>query len=526
MGYIPLNNFSPVSGVLIDDTSSSGIAINELGSSGISIENALGPVGLLADGAAQPVYISTQSNRVSWFVAANLAGLPTPTGANVPAFGLTQDGKIYFYPTGGPWALATASTAGALLIANNLSDVATKGTGRANLRIPILAAVQAAATANVNIASAPASVDGFSFVSSGLDTVLLTAQSTPSQNGIWVWNGAGSALTRPADFPTGMVLTTGREVLALNGTANIGTKWWLTVPSSGLTIDTTAQTWASVNITPNAVFESGVRANRLDQMANPVGVVTLVGINGTALSAPVSFLSSGTWTPSTLGQQIFAADVVGGGGAGKTATATVGGGGGGGGEVLIDFNLGTVSAAQTITVGAAAVGTGTAGNASSVGSIVTAGGGFAGNAGSGGSGGDFTPGGYNAALGGTGGGVRGGMGSGGGGPLASTQGGNGGPGSRRLGTGGGAGGGVNTNGGNSGGNQFGAAGTGVASAGGGGGAYLTTAGNGVSTTGGNGASAQALGANTGSGGGGGGAGATPGTGGTGASGVVNIYQLA
>ena len=66
----------------------------------------------------------------------------------------------------------------------------TKGTGRLNLRVPQLAAVQCVATANVNIASPGASVDGFSFVSSGLDTVLLTGQSTSSQNDRGV-NGIG-----------------------------------------------------------------------------------------------------------------------------------------------------------------------------------------------------------------------------------------------------------------------------------------------------------------------------------------------
>ena len=69
---------------------------------------------------------------------------------------------------------ANVTVAGALQKANNLSDVTTKGTGRLNLRIPELAPVQAAGVANVNIASAPASLDGFSFLSSGLDSLLLT----------------------------------------------------------------------------------------------------------------------------------------------------------------------------------------------------------------------------------------------------------------------------------------------------------------------------------------------------------------
>jgi hypothetical protein len=136
---------------------------------------------------------------------------------------------------------------GVLIKGQNLSDVPTKGTGRFNLRVPALASAQAAATANVNIASAPASVDGFSFVSSGLDTVLLTAQNTASQNGPWVWNGAASALSRPSDWLSGGVVTTGRTINIQNGTSNVGTQWYIAVPSAGITIDTTAQTWTRLN---------------------------------------------------------------------------------------------------------------------------------------------------------------------------------------------------------------------------------------------------------------------------------------
>jgi hypothetical protein len=141
---------------------------------------------------------------------------------------------------------SAVSTAGALYLlkANNLSDVPTKGTGRFNLWIPSLASAQAAAVANVNIASAPASVDGFSFLSSGLDTVLLTAQTVPSQNGPWVWNGAGSALTRPSDWPSAGVVTTGRIISIQNGTVYAGSAWYIAVPSAGITTDTTAETWA------------------------------------------------------------------------------------------------------------------------------------------------------------------------------------------------------------------------------------------------------------------------------------------
>lgn len=56
-------------------------------------------------------------------------------------------------------------------------------------------------TANISVATAPATVDGVT-LSAG-NRVLLTAQTTTSENGLWSFASAGSALTRPLDFATG-----------------------------------------------------------------------------------------------------------------------------------------------------------------------------------------------------------------------------------------------------------------------------------------------------------------------------------
>ena len=281
----------------------------------------------------------------------------------------------------------------------------------------------------------------------------------------------------------------------------------------------------------NANNESVIRANALNQFAGATGVVTLAGIQGTALSAPVIFTSSGTWTPSTLGQQIFAAFMVGGGGNGRAGTTASPGGGGGGGQVLPFAYLGNVTGAQTVTIGAG--GTSGAGGATTIGSLATAAGGgqppaISGGQDIGGLGGDGGFGGYNANTlinpGGTGGG--------GGGGSAGTAGGVGGPGTGGFGAGGGAGGGTVTSGGPGGGAgaNRGAGGTGSTNSGGGGGGAGSplgagTAGsNGSSTTG---AAGGAAAANSGGGGGGGGQGSVAGgAGAAGGSGYVIIYQLA
>lgn len=54
---------------------------------------------------------------------------------------------------------------------------------------------------DVNISS-PGAIIGTVTMVSG-DRVLLLSQTSPSEEGLWVWNGAASAMTRPADYAAG-----------------------------------------------------------------------------------------------------------------------------------------------------------------------------------------------------------------------------------------------------------------------------------------------------------------------------------
>lgn len=66
--------------------------------------------------------------------------------------------------------------------------------------LDIKQSVRVASSTNVSLASPGASVDGVTMVSG--DRVLLFGQTTASQNGIYVWTGATSALTRSSDANT------------------------------------------------------------------------------------------------------------------------------------------------------------------------------------------------------------------------------------------------------------------------------------------------------------------------------------
>jgi len=83
-------------------------------------------------------------------------------------------------------------------------------------------AVHAASTADVDIASAPAAIDGYS-MSNG-DRVLLKDQTVESENGVYVFNGAASALTRSSDVNSWAELV-GAVVYVMNGDDNAGSKW-------------------------------------------------------------------------------------------------------------------------------------------------------------------------------------------------------------------------------------------------------------------------------------------------------------
>lgn len=82
--------------------------------------------------------------------------------------------------------------------------------------------VRVAAPANVNIAAPGASIDGVALANG--DRVLLPNQTTVTQNGIYIFNGSASAMTRSADADLFDELE-GAIVRVEEGTGNGGTGW-------------------------------------------------------------------------------------------------------------------------------------------------------------------------------------------------------------------------------------------------------------------------------------------------------------
>jgi hypothetical protein len=97
---------------------------------------------------------------------------------------------------------------------------------------------------NISIATAPASIDSHTLTSG--QRVLLTDQSTGSQNGIYDFNGAGNAMTRSSDMDQWLEVV-GAVMLVEQGTLNGGGKFVNTNVSGG-TLGTTAITFAAFSV--------------------------------------------------------------------------------------------------------------------------------------------------------------------------------------------------------------------------------------------------------------------------------------
>ena len=77
--------------------------------------------------------------------------------------------------------------------------------------------VRARATGNIDITNAPATIDGVTLENG--DLVLLDQQTTTSEDGIYVFNGAGSAMTRATYFEAGVDIK-GLAIFVTEGTQN------------------------------------------------------------------------------------------------------------------------------------------------------------------------------------------------------------------------------------------------------------------------------------------------------------------
>lgn len=102
--------------------------------------------------------------------------------------------------------------------------------------------VRAASNGNVTITGPGTAIDGVTLVNG--DRVLLKDQTTAAQNGIYVWNGSSSSMTRATDATNPADFVFGFKVYVREGTIYGATYWTFTTSATSLTVGTTALAFA------------------------------------------------------------------------------------------------------------------------------------------------------------------------------------------------------------------------------------------------------------------------------------------
>ena len=106
----------------------------------------------------------------------------------------------------------------------NPQDPMTLAQGQAMLNgLQWKPSVFAGTTSNINIASPGSTFDGLTATIG--KRILLFGQTNPIENGVYIWNGATSAMTRSADMATSAELNNAVVEVDGGGTANGGTVW-------------------------------------------------------------------------------------------------------------------------------------------------------------------------------------------------------------------------------------------------------------------------------------------------------------
>lgn len=104
--------------------------------------------------------------------------------------------------------------------------------------------------ANLNLASPGATIDGITMASG--DRVLVRAQTTASQNGIYIWNGAATPATRALDASTAAELE--QAVLTVEEGTSAGVTYRQTVVN--FTLDTNDVLWSVFGSSAGAASET------------------------------------------------------------------------------------------------------------------------------------------------------------------------------------------------------------------------------------------------------------------------------
>ena len=155
--------------------------------------------------------------------------------------------------------------------------------------------VKAMSATNVTVSNpGGATFDGIAF--SVNDRLLLTGQTASAENGPWVFNGSGVALTRPVDFNLSSEVQNGSTFFVDQGTNNSDSNWTL-VSSGPYTLGTTALTFTQTSglgqiSTGNGLSKAGSTLSAV--------VTARLAFNGGAIDLASGIATAGTFTKLTV----------------------------------------------------------------------------------------------------------------------------------------------------------------------------------------------------------------------------------
>lgn len=147
---------------------------------------------------------------------------------------------------------------------NYVDAVAATGNNKGTARVVALS--------NINIASPGAVIDTVT-LTNGVDLVLLAAQTTASENGLYLFNGASSPLTRATNADTTAEVRPGLFVFVSEGSANNQNTGYTLVTPAPITVGTTALTFTQTSGAGQITAGSG-----LTKSANTINVGAGTGI--------------------------------------------------------------------------------------------------------------------------------------------------------------------------------------------------------------------------------------------------------
>lgn len=143
--------------------------------------------------------------------------------------------------------------------------------------------VRVSSTANINLSAPGATIDGITMVAN--DRFLAKDQSTASQNGIYIWNGAASVATRALDASTFAELEA--AVVTVEEGTNAGTTYRQTAVNG--TIDSSSVTWTTFGTSAPAASDTVAGLVELATTAE-----TTTGTDNTRAVTP-SGLANSVW---------------------------------------------------------------------------------------------------------------------------------------------------------------------------------------------------------------------------------------